>query len=119
VASLLTNVRTLAEHALTLRIDRLTATRTVLSNRAVSALMLNLNYHTAHHLYPAVPWYNLPRLHRLLEADFAAAGVQIYRSYTRFLAELAAFIVRALGPDGRALPLLLPVARRRQPCASS
>lgn len=112
-ASLLTNVRTLAEHALTLRIDRLTATRTVVSNRAVAALMCNLNYHTAHHLYPAVPWYNLPRLHRLLESDFRAAGVQIYRSYTRFLAELAVFIVRAFGRDGRALPLLLPVARGR------
>lgn len=113
VASLLTNVRTLAEHALTLRIDRLTATRTVVSNAVVSALMCNLNYHTAHHLYPAVPWYNLRRLHRLLEPDFTAAGVQIYRSYTRFLVELAAFMLRAWGPSGRALPLLLPVTRGR------
>lgn len=111
VAGTLTNVRTLAEHALTIRIDRLTATRTVLSNRLVSALMCNLNYHTAHHLYPAVPWYNLPRLHQLLGADFAAAGVQVYRSYTRFLIELAGFLARALGPRGRELPLLLPAGR--------
>lgn len=110
IAGTLTNVRTLAEHALTRPIDRLSATRTVLSNRLVSALMCNLNYHTAHHLYPAVPWYNLPRLHSLLEADFAAAGVQIYRSYTRFLVELAGFMVRAFGPRGRELPLLLPAS---------
>lgn len=111
VAGSLTNVRTLAEHALTVRINRLTATRTVTSNRVVSALMCNLNYHTAHHLYPAVPWYNLPRLHRLLEADFRAAGVQVYRSYTRFLIELAGFMVRSFGPNGRALPLVLPAGR--------
>lgn len=117
IAGMLTNVRTLAEHALTVRIDRLSATRTVTSNRIVSLLMCNLNYHTAHHLYPAVPWYNLPRLHRLLEAEFAAAGVQIYRSYTRFLIELAGFMARAFGPGGRELRLLLPAGR--QQCESS
>jgi fatty acid desaturase len=111
VAGIFTNVRTLAEHALTVRIDRLSATRTVLSNRIVSLLMCNLNFHTAHHLYPAVPWYNLPRVHRLLQNEFRAAGVQIYDSYTRFLIELAGFMARAFGPGGRELRLVLPAGR--------
>jgi fatty acid desaturase len=29
---------------------------------------LNVNYHLAHHLFPSVPWYNLPRLHARLQA---------------------------------------------------
>lgn len=33
----------------------------------------HVNYHLEHHLYPAVPHYNLPRLHRLL-ADKKALG---------------------------------------------
>jgi fatty acid desaturase len=27
---------------------------------------LNVNYHLAHHLFPSVPWYNLPKLHQKL-----------------------------------------------------
>jgi fatty acid desaturase len=46
--------------------------------------MCNLNYHLEHHLFPAVPWYNLPHVHRLLQEDYRAAGSFIYRSYLRF-----------------------------------
>jgi fatty acid desaturase len=96
VARQLTNVRTVAEHALTEHANRFTATRTVLSNRFVSFFMCNLNYHIVHHLYPGVPWYNLPALHRLLADEQATAGAQVYRSYTRFLIDLRRFLVRAL-----------------------
>ncbi len=107
VARQLTNVRTLAEHVLTGHGDRVTATRTVTSNRFVSFFMCNLNYHTAHHLYPGVPWYNLPRLHRLLDSELRLAGAQVYPSYSRFLMDLGRFVLRAAGPGGRALPLSL------------
>ena len=107
IARQLTNVRTLAEHALTGHNDRFSATRTVTSNWFVSFFMCNLNYHTAHHLFPAVPWYNLRRLHCLLAPDFERAGAPVYRSYTRFLLDLARFVVRAWGPGGRAVPLSL------------
>jgi fatty acid desaturase len=109
VARQLTNVRTLAEHTLTDPGERITATRTVLSNWFVSFFMCNLNYHIEHHLYPAVPWYNLRKLHALLNHDLRRRGAQIYASYTRFLYDLAAFIIAALGPAGRTLPLRLPV----------
>lgn len=108
VARQLTNVRTLAEHVLTGHDGRFTATRTVTSNGFVSFFMCNLNYHTAHHLFPGVPWYNLPRLHHLLAGEMAQAGTQVYRSYTRFLCHLARFIARAWGPGGRFLSLSLP-----------
>lgn len=110
VARQLTNVRTLAEHVLTQPGHRYTATRTVLSNRFVSFFMCNLNYHIEHHLFPAVPWYHLPRLHALLAHELEGAGAQVYRSYTRFLWDLSQFVTRALGPSGRDLPLRLPVA---------
>jgi fatty acid desaturase len=29
---------------------------------------INVNYHLAHHLYPSVPFYNLPKLHKRLMA---------------------------------------------------
>lgn len=111
VARQLTNVRTLAEHILTDARHRLTATRTVRSNWFVSFFMCNLNYHIEHHAYPAVPWYNLRKLHALLRDDVRRAGAQIYGSYTAFLRDLAVFVVRAFGPSGRTLPLRLPVTR--------
>ena len=64
------NVRSWAEHALTRPGDPLTCTRTVTSNRVVSFLMCNLNYHLEHHLFPGVPWYNLPALHALLADEY-------------------------------------------------
>ena len=85
VAAFLGNVRGWAEHTLTVPGNLLTETRTVTSNRLFSFLNINLNYHLEHHLFPGVPWYNLPKVHRILRDDYAAAGASIYRSYTRFL----------------------------------
>jgi fatty acid desaturase len=38
-----------------------------------SVCLLNFNLHTAHHLFPTVPWYRLPRADRLLRAADPAA----------------------------------------------
>ncbi len=35
----------------------------------MSFLYWNMNYHAEHHMYAAVPFYNLPRLHKVLQAD--------------------------------------------------
>ncbi len=107
VARQLTNVRTVAEHALTGHGSRFAATRTVVSNRFVSFFMCNLNYHVVHHLYPAVPWYNLPALHALLADEQVKAGAQVYPSYTRFLLDLGRFVWRAWGRGGQHVPLSL------------
>ncbi len=37
----------------------------------------HVNYHLQHHLYPAVPHYHLPALHRLLDAKGALAGAEV------------------------------------------
>ena len=84
-AAILGNLRGWAEHTMTRAGHPLTQTRTVTSNALVSLLMCNLNYHLEHHLYPGVPWYHLPKVHRLLEEDYRRAGAIVYRSYLRFL----------------------------------
>ncbi len=35
---------------------------------------LNVNHHLTHHIFPGVPWYNLPKLTALLHADPEFAG---------------------------------------------
>jgi fatty acid desaturase len=79
------NMRGWAEHVLTVRGHPLTETRTVTSTRWFSFFHINLNYHLEHHLFPRVPWYNLPKVHSLLLDDYRAAGASVYGSYTRFL----------------------------------
>ncbi len=37
----------------------------------------HVNYHLEHHLYPAVPHYHLPRLHRLLQEKGALEGAEV------------------------------------------
>ncbi len=37
----------------------------------------HVNYHLEHHLYPAVPHYHLPRLHRLLAEKGALGGAEV------------------------------------------
>jgi fatty acid desaturase len=85
VAMVFGNVRSWAEHTMTIPGDPFTRTRTVVSNRLVSLLMCNLNYHLEHHLCPGIPWYNLPRMHALLQSEYRQAGSFVYDSYLRFL----------------------------------
>ena len=67
--------------------DAILKTRTVTSNPLVSFLMLNLNYHLEHHLFPAIPWYNLPRVHQLLKPMYQARGAVVRKSYAAFVIE--------------------------------
>ncbi len=85
IAAFLGNVRGWAEHTRTGRGHPLTETRTITSNRLFSFFNINLNYHLEHHLFPGVPWYNLPKVHKILLEDYKAAGASICPSYTRFL----------------------------------
>jgi fatty acid desaturase len=39
----------------------------------------HVNYHIEHHLYPAVPHYNLPRLHAALEQHGILEGAEVRR----------------------------------------
>ena len=48
------------------RLDLARNTITVTSP-TIGLLWANINYHVEHHVYPAVPFYHLPKLHRLLQ----------------------------------------------------
>lgn len=43
--------------------------RTMVLSPLPSWLYWNMNYHTEHHMYPAVPFWKLPKLHRLIRYD--------------------------------------------------
>lgn len=49
----------------------LTNTRTTLTNFPIRLLMWNMPYHTEHHLYPSIPFYQLPQAHIELKAKLA------------------------------------------------
>lgn len=84
-AMVFANVRSWAEHTMTIPGDSYTRTRTVTSNKVVSLLMCNLNYHLEHHLLQSIPWYNMPKMHALLQEEYKKANSFIYKSYWRFL----------------------------------
>ena len=44
-------------------------TRTILINPLLRFLYWHMNYHIEHHMYAAVPCYNLPKLHELIRED--------------------------------------------------
>ncbi len=104
IAAQISNVRGLAEHGMTTGGSPFTDTRTVISNRFVSFMMCNLNYHLEHHLFPGVPWYNLPKLHRLLQEEYKKAGSSVYPSYTRFLWDFAKTSIGGIVPNIRLIP---------------
>jgi fatty acid desaturase len=84
LATFLSNIRGIAEHLCTNRASVVSRTRTTLSNPIVSFLMCNLNFHLEHHLFPGIPWYNLPRAHVILRDDYRDDDAHIERSYVLF-----------------------------------
>jgi fatty acid desaturase len=81
LATFLSNIRGIAEHLCTSRGSVVSRTRTTLSNPIVSFLMCNLNFHLEHHLFPGIPWYNLPKAHVLLRDLYRDNDAHIERSY--------------------------------------
>ncbi len=98
---LIVNLRGWSEHLLTVPGHPLTQTRTITSNAVVRFFFCNVNYHLEHHLFPAVPWYHLPRVHRLLQEEFTRAGAFIYRSYARVVWDALRAGVHGLAPARR------------------
>ena len=98
---LFANVRGAAEHMLTEPGHPLTQSRTVRSTRLLSFLNVNLNYHLEHHLFPGMPWYNLPRLHELLQGEYEKAGAFVHGSYLRFIVDALRTGVHGVAQDAR------------------
>lgn len=87
LVALMVQVRGLTQHGLTDRHDALLASRTVRPHPVVAFLLLNENYHLEHHLFPEVPSYHLPELHRRVWPVLPRAVEG--DSYLRFLGEFA------------------------------
>jgi len=60
-------------------------TRTVLMNPFSRFIYLNMNYHIEHHMFPLVPYYNLPALHQEIKEDLPAPSPSIFAAYTEML----------------------------------
>ncbi len=60
-------------------------TRTVLMNPVSRFIYLNMNYHLEHHMFTMVPYYNLPRLHRLIAADVPPPEPSIAAAFGRLI----------------------------------
>ena len=104
VAGQFANLRGIAEHGLTSGGNELTDTRTVTTHPALAFMMCNINYHLEHHLYPGVPWYNLPRVHALLSEEYFSAGSSVYGSYGVFLWDAAKGLAHGVVPGSRIIP---------------
>jgi len=82
IFSFLNSVRFLAEHYETpWNAGQLAGTRTIISNQVNSFFWNNINYHIGHHVYPAVPWYNLQKLHAALLPEIARTRAVVDPSY--------------------------------------
>ncbi len=60
-------------------------TRTVLMNPLSRFLYLNMNYHIEHHMFPMVPYYHLPALHRVIGHDLPPPSPSIWQAYSEVL----------------------------------
>ena len=60
-------------------------TRTVLMNPFSRFIYLNMNYHIEHHMFPLVPYYNLPKLHEVIKDDLPPPNKSICSAYAEML----------------------------------
>ena len=83
-------------------------TRTVYMNPISRFIYWNMNYHVEHHMFPAVPFHALPRLHEAIKHDLPAPTPSIIAGYREmipaFLRQLRYedyFIKRELPPTAK------------------
>jgi fatty acid desaturase len=74
----------LAEDVLDHRLN----TRTVLFNPLFAFLYMKMNYHVEHHMFPMVPFYNLPKLHTLIQAQCPPAPRGLVAAYREIIPAL-------------------------------
>ena len=65
--------------------DHRLSTRTVLLNPILSWLYVKLEYHIEHHMFPQVPWYNLPKLHELIKDQLPPRSKGLLAAYKEII----------------------------------
>lgn len=104
IINTLVNIRGMSQHTLLPEPNHpIRGSRTILTNPVTTFFMCNENYHLEHHLFPRVPWYNLPRLHALLKEELTAQGAPFIPSYFAFVRQWVVHTVRRQAP-ARSLP---------------
>ncbi|MGD9647123.1 MAG: fatty acid desaturase family protein [Pirellulales bacterium] len=95
VVNLTNRMRAMAEHIVVPGTHELNTTRTVIPNflERLFICPLGINYHIEHHVFPSVPCYHVPKLHKLLMQDpWYRATAHLNRGYLNlrhgFLREL-------------------------------
>ena len=59
--------------------------RTVILSRPLRFLYSYMNYHVEHHMYAAVPFYNLPRLREAILGDLPAASPSLWAAWREII----------------------------------
>jgi fatty acid desaturase len=62
--------------------------RTITLNPVLEFLYWRMNYHTEHHMYAAVPCYNLAKLHRLIKSDLPPCPHGLFPAWKQLAAIL-------------------------------
>ncbi|MEV8468277.1 fatty acid desaturase [Fluviibacterium sp. DFM31] len=78
--------------------------RTVRMNPVFSFLYTNMNYHVEHHMFPMVPFYNLPALHAEIRHDCPAPYTGLADAY----GEIARTLIRQLKDPSHYARRVLP-----------
>jgi fatty acid desaturase len=97
-------LRSVTEHHDVTEGSEWTNARSIVTHPLIEFLWSNVNYHLEHHLYPGIPWYNLPKVHAILSSDYVAAGSSVYRSYGVFLWDVAKALAQGVTPGSRVIP---------------
>ncbi|HEY5911009.1 MAG TPA: fatty acid desaturase [Verrucomicrobiae bacterium] len=90
----------LAENVLDHRLN----CRTVYMNFANRFLYWNMNYHLEHHMFPLVPYHNLPKLHQIVKPDMPPP----YRGLWHAWREIIPAVWRQLKDPAYFVPRILP-----------
>jgi len=61
-------------------------TRTILLNPFLQFIYWHMNFHIEHHMYAAVPCYNLQRLHKEIEADLPPSPAGLVATWKQIIA---------------------------------
>ena len=101
VSTVLLTLFTLPEHYGCDRVpDYFRSTRTTLTNPFVRFIFWNNNFHAAHHIYPAVPYNHVGRLHDVTVGQ----TTHVSRSYTEFHLGLLRSLMRMRASGAAAAP---------------
>ncbi len=90
----------LAENVLDHRLN----CRTVHMNFIHRYLYWNMNYHVEHHMFPLVPYHNLPRLHEIVKPDMPTPYTSIWNAWC----EIVPAVLRQIKDPGYCVKRKLP-----------